>query len=324
MKQPIIARTPLRISFAGGGSDIPSFYKRYGGAVLCSSINKYVYVAISSHSIPVNWCQNVHLGHQTMNISNNRDIVECCAKFMNLTPPYTACLSDVYCGVGLGGSSAYIASLLLAMGQYAAIPTSKLCLANNACNVELNLLKRHVGKQDQFATVYGGLNFIEFAKTDEVIVSPVHLSREKRETLNNNLILMYSGVRHNSDQILQTLERQFETPETDNNVRKIASLAYELKNMLETGYIDDFGRILHEGWMIKRRLAKVISNPFLDAFYQKGIESGALGGKLLGAGGGGFILFYVPPTNQSIFRKMMKNYIELPFDFENGGSKIIS
>lgn len=320
----VIARTPLRISFAGGGSDIPSYYTQSKGAVLCTSIDKYVYVAAGTENIPDTWCQSVP--HTTLSaiIPTDNDIVKMCAQYKNFELYNTACFSDVPAGTGLGGSSAYISSLLLSMGYGSPHPISKNDLANDTCMVELDLLKRRIGKQDQYATIFGGLNFITFDRNGYVKVSPIKISKDIAKELDNNLILMYTGKTHNSNQILQPLSQQLRNGKTYSTMQQMVRLAYALKEMLETNYIDDFGRILHEGWKLKRSLTNLISNSYLDEFYQKGIDSGALGGKLLGAGGGGFMLFYVPNKRLSAFRTLMADYIELPFHFEQNGSVIIN
>ena len=196
-------------------------------------------------------------------------------------------------------------------------------LASTACDIEINRLGDPIGKQDQYAAAYGGLNFIRFNYDGSVNVEKVVMDPAVKAQLERNLILLYTGTKHSASAILKEQGKEMQRLDKQQVMHKMVEMAYELKDVLEQNRIDDFGRILNEGWLLKRSLANSISNPLVDTLYEKGMSAGALGGKLLGAGGAGFVLFYCPEGKQETFRKQMSAYTEMPFKFENYGSKII-
>lgn len=320
----IISRTPLRISFAGGGSDLPSYYLKHGGAVLSTTIDKYIYIAVHRY---FSSNQSLLKYSQTELVNSNDEIQHPlfreCMKLVDVTGLDISSMADVPAGTGLGSSSAFAVSLLNVLHAYKHEAVSAEYLASTACDIEINRLGDPIGKQDQYAAAYGGLNFIRFNYDGSVNVEKVVMDPAIKAQLERNLILLYTGTKHSASAILQEQGKEMQRLDKQQVMHKMVEMAYELKDVLEHNQIDDFGRILNEGWLLKRSLANSISNPLVDTLYNSGIEAGAFGGKLLGAGGAGFVLFYCPEEKQSAFREKMSAYTEMPFKFENYGSKII-
>ena len=320
----IISRTPLRISFAGGGSDLPSYYMEAGGAVLSTTIDKYVYLAVHPNFYPH---QSLLKYSKTEVVERNEDIQHPlfreCMQMLNVQGVDISSMADVPAGTGLGSSSSFTVSLLNVLHAYKHEAVSPEYLASTACDIEINRLGDPIGKQDQYAAAYGGLNFIRFNRDGAVDVEKVVMSPDAKVQLDRNLLMFYTGTTHSASAILKDQNQQMEHQDKRAVMKQMVDMAYQLREVLEKNQIDDFGRILHEGWLLKKSISTGISNPIIDELYAAGLQAGALGGKLLGAGGAGFVLFYCPEEKQSAFRKAMKNYRELPFKFENYGSKII-
>lgn len=320
----IISRTPFRISFAGGGSDLPSFYKREMGAVLSTSITKYIYIAIHPFFEP----DKIQLKYSKTELVSNiaeihHPIFRTALDLYNLTGVDINSIADVPSGTGLGSSSSFTVGLLNAIKAYKNKAVSSAVLANKACQIEIDLLKGPIGKQDQYAAAYGGLNFMTFYPDETVNVEKIIMDPLKKQELDDNLIMIYTGDVRSANKILEQQNVVIEEDSKFECQKSMVKLAFDLKNTLENNEIDDFGRILHDGWLLKKSLIKSISSGTIDDIYEKGIKAGALGGKLLGAGGGGFILFYCPREKQENFRICMQDYKELKFGFDNFGSKII-
>lgn len=320
----IITRTPFRISFAGGGSDLSSFYRREAGAVLSTTINKYMYLVIH----PFFNKEMIQLKYSQTEIVNNisdiaHPIFRTVLNQYNLTGIDINSIADVPAGTGLGSSSAFTVGLLNAIRAYIGKYSSAEKLASLACDIEINKLGSPIGKQDQYAAAYGGLNFISFNPDESTRVEKLIMSEEKKNQLDENLILVYVGGEHSANEILNEQSAAFSNEDKFRTQKEMVKLAYSLKDVLCNNNIDDFGRILHEGWLLKRSLTNGISNNNIDYIYDKGIKAGALGGKLLGAGGAGFILFYCPIEHQENFRCQMSEHVEMPFNFDNSGSQII-
>lgn len=320
----IISRTPLRISFAGGGSDLPSYYMEAGGAVLSTTIDKYVYLAVHPNFYPH---QSLLKYSKTEVVERNEDIQHPlfreCMQMLNVQGIDISSMADVPAGTGLGSSSSFTVSLLNVLHAYKHEAVSPEYLASTACDIEINRLGDPIGKQDQYAAAYGGLNFIRFNRDGAVDVEKVVMNPDAKAQLDRNLLMFYTGTTHSASAILKDQNKQMEHQDKRAVMKQMVDMAYQLREVLEKNQIDDFGRILHEGWLLKKSISTGISNPIIDELYAAGLQAGALGGKLLGAGGAGFVLFYCPEEKQSTFRKAMKNYCELPFKFENYGSKII-
>ena len=320
----IISRTPFRISFAGGGSDLPSFYRQETGVVLSTSINKYVYIAIH----PFFDTRNIQLKYsKTELVSSIEDIQHPIFKevlgMYGLRGVDLNSIADIPAGTGLGSSSAFTVGLLNAVNAYNDKAVSSEQLGKLACEVEIDRLGSPIGKQDQYAAACGGLNLISFYPDESVNVEKIVMNTVKKKELEGNLIMIYTGDTRSANSILLQQNKAISAKDKFENQQKMVQLAYSLKKTLEDNNIDDFGRFLHEGWLLKKSLTKAISNSLVDEIYDRGLKAGALGGKLLGAGGGGFILFYCPRGKQDNFRKQMSQFTEMDFQFDNHGTKII-
>ena len=320
----IISRTPLRVSFAGGGSDLPSFYEHDEGAVLSTSIDKYVYLAVHKYFYP----NQTLLKYSKTELVDHYDdirhpIFRECLQMLDLHGLDISSMADVPAGTGLGSSSSFTVSLLNVLHAYKHEAVSSEYLASTACDIEINRLGEPIGKQDQYAAAYGGLNFIKFNYDGSVDVSKIVMAPDAKAQLDRNLIMLFTGQTRSASDILRQQNTAMQNERKREVMRQMVRKAYELKSTLEANRIDDFGRILHEGWMLKQSVSEGISNSGIAEMYELGIRSGALGGKLLGAGGSGFLLFYCPEENQERFRRAMFAFRELPFKFDNSGSKII-
>lgn len=320
----IISRTPFRISFAGGGSDLPSYYRHEVGAVLSTSINKYVYIAIH----PFFDTKKIQLKYSKTELVSGiseiqhpifRDVLN----MYHLTGVDLNSIADVPSGTGLGSSSSFTVGLLNAVNAYMDKVVSANFLGKTACEIEIEHLSSPIGKQDQYAAAYGGLNFITFYPDETVNVEKIIMSPDKKRELESNLIMIYTGDTRSANSILKQQNEAITIKNKFENQKRMVKLAFDLKQVLEEDNIDDFGRYLHEGWLLKKSLTKVISNTLVDDIYALGLKAGALGGKLLGAGGGGFVLFYCPQEKQEFFRRSMSEFTEMRFGFDNYGSKII-
>ncbi len=232
-------------------------------------------------------------------------------------------IADIPAGTGMGSSSSFTVGLLNALRAYIGKYSSAEKLASLACHVEIDLVGSPIGKQDQYAAAYGGLNFITFRQDDSVKVEKVIMRPETKRTLEENLLLVFIGGKHNANDILRNQSSAISNTEKLKTQQRMVQLAYELRDSLQDNQLDDFGRILHEGWLLKRSLVRGISNNDIDDYYQRGINAGAIGGKLLGAGGAGFLLFYCPKDRQADFRRAMSLFPETAFSFDNQGSQVI-
>jgi D-glycero-alpha-D-manno-heptose-7-phosphate kinase len=321
----IITQTPLRISFAGGGSDLPAFYKQEPGCVLSASINKYIFIA--AH--PYFYGNKIQLKYAKTELVDNvcdiqHPIFRQVLSDLKMNGLDLNSIADIPAGTGLGSSSSFTVGLLHTLKAYLGRYCSAEELAAEACDIEINKLGEPIGKQDQYAAAYGGLNLITFYPDETVNVEKIIIGQDQKKELEKNLIMIFTGSSRSASSILKE-QGQITISEKSkyNSVRQMAALARELRSVLSGASFDDFGRILHEGWLLKKSLTSSISNSGINDIYEKGIKSGALGGKLLGAGGSGFILFYCPYESQPAFRQTMSGYRELGFKFDNWGSKVI-
>ena len=320
----IIPRTPFRVSFAGGGSDLPSFYRRSTGAVLSTSIDKYMYIAIH----PYFEKDKIQLKYSKTEQVDSIDAIQHpifreVLKMYGLTGVDLNSIADIPSGTGLGSSSSFTVGLLNAVRAYLGKASSGEKLGELACDVEINRLGSPIGKQDQYAAACGGLNFITFYGDETVNVEKIIMEPEKKKELEENLLMVFVGGEHSANAILKNQSAAISDAKKFEAQKQMVQLAYNLRESLENNNLDDLGHILHENWLLKKTLTSGISTGIVDEMYNKGIEAGALGGKLLGAGGAGFILFYCPKDKQDEFRDRMGNIQELNFGFDNYGSKII-
>lgn len=321
----IITRTPFRVSFVGGGSDLASFYRRHEGCVLSTTINKYMYVVIHP---TFNRDETIVKYNKTEIVGNCREIQHPIARQLLLDHQIDGVeivsTADIPSGTGLSTSSAYTVGLIHALYAYQGKYCSQERIAREACETEIDKLGEPIGKQDQYGTAIGGLKIIRFLKDDTVEVEPLTLRRTLREALDENLLLFYTGMTHSAGEILKEQSANV-TSEEDKyrNLVRMTELVYELREALSEENLDRFGEILHENWLLKRQLASKVSNGAIDKYYDLALANGALGGKLLGAGGGGFLLFYCPKENQPRLRSALYNLVELPFHMEQSGTKVI-
>jgi D-glycero-alpha-D-manno-heptose-7-phosphate kinase len=319
----IITRTPFRVSFAGGGSDIASFYEKHGGCVLSTAINKYMYISVHPSFDPD---ETVLKYSETETVNDIADIKHKYFKQvltdLDVKGVELVSTADVPAGTGLGSSSSFTVGLLNSLYAYKGVYVSKERLANEACETEIDKLKNPIGKQDQYAAAYGGLNFYEFKRDGSVTVEPVIMEKAAKAALEGNLMMFYTGQLHSASAILKEQSNNITAGDKEKNQLKMCDLARALREELTRGNIDAMGEILHENWLLKKTLARGISNPAIDEAYERAIKAGAIGGKLLGAGGGGFLLFYVPKEKQDSLKKKME-LPQMPASFVRQGSVVI-
>lgn len=319
----IITKTPFRISFAGGGSDLPDFYEKYGGCVLSTSINRYCYISIhpyfNSRYTLLKYSEN-ELVEELPQIQHR--IFNCVLNEAQLHGVEITSTADIPGGTGLGSSSTFTVGLLHTINCYRGKYLSKGTLAAKACQVEIEKLGSPIGKQDQYAAAFGGLNFIRFHPDGGVSVSPIVMQPETYQKLQENLVMFYTGDVRSANSILAEQKRNISSEEKAQNLQKMCALAEDMKEALEHDDLSSFGSLLHKGWELKRTLASGITNPAIDEAYRTAMENGALGGKLLGAGGGGFLLFYCPPARQEQLRVALRMQ-PFPFSFEKDGTSVV-
>lgn len=299
----IISKTPLRISFAGGGTDLPSFYKNNNyGAVFSTSIDKYIYVIIKKHcelypeKIRLNYSDTEQV-HSIDEINN--PIMRECLKFLNIDENlYISTVADAPGSSGLGSSSTFCVGLLNALYAFRGENVSRGKLAEEAAHIEINILKRPMGKQDHYAAVFGGLNYIKFNEDETSVIMPLAVQNKFTDSVFSNILTFWTGIERNSEDIL----KEQDTNNIDNYLllHKIREQALELYNLANQGDLSNekFGRILHDGWMMKCELASNISNSFISKAYDVALSNGAFGGKISGAGGGGFLNLIVQRENK--------------------------
>ncbi|MFN8670602.1 MAG: GHMP kinase [Candidatus Sericytochromatia bacterium] len=321
----IISRTPLRISFAGGGSDLSDFYFKKKGAVVSTAINSYIYITVNKKFddlIRVSY-SSTELVESVNDIKHNiiREALKLVGIEKGIDVVYMGDVPLGTAGIGLGSSSSLAVGVLNALYAYKGEHVSASRLSEEACKIEIEILKNPIGKQDQYIAAYGGLQYIQFNQDDSVFVDPLIVNKETKHNLNKNLLLFYTGITRISSNILE--EQKAKTTTNIEQIEKMVHIAEELRESLLDNNFSNFGELLHKSWLLKKGLASNISNNLIDEYYNKAINAGALGGKILGAGGGGFLLFYCEEKYQNNVRKALSDLKETPFLFEPQGSKII-
>ncbi len=320
----IITQTPLRISFFGGGTDFKDYYRlEKGGAVLSTAIDKCIYVIIKKRfddKIYINYSRKEiidsvdEIRHDLVREAMRKTGID---KGVEITT-----LADVPSeGTGLGSSSSVTVGLLNTFYLYQVQSQPAERLARQACKIEIDILRRPIGKQDQYSAAFGNLNLIKFNPDDTVTLQHLSIDEEIKRELEANLILIYTGITRRSSDILSAQKENIK--DKISVLNDIRDMVEEGKEYLIKGELDDFGKLLHQGWERKKKLAQGISNPLIEEIYQAARKAGALGGKISGAGGGGFLLLYCPLEQQSRVRKALRNLRELPFHFEEEGTKAI-
>lgn len=321
----IITRTPFRISFAGGGSDLKNYYEKYGGSVLSVSINKYIYLSMHPYFDEKAYLLKYSKTEQAQTLEDiQHPIIKDVFRKYDIKGVDFNSSADIPSGTGLASSSAFTVGLINLCNAYTDNYLDKEEIAKQACQVEIEDLKEPIGKQDQYACACGGLNFIQFHKCGIVEVEKLYLPSDSYHVLENNLLMFYTGQTRAAGSILAEQKKNTTDDEVKiNNLHKMVQLSKDLKVELQRGNTNAMGEILHTGWMYKKELAHGISNPDIDLAYEVAIKNGAKGGKLLGAGGGGFLLFYVEEQYRNKVRNALSNLKEIDFKFDNKGTNVI-
>ena len=321
----IISRTPFRISFAGGGTDLPSYYLKDDGQVISTTIDKYIYVAvkrqtaIAEHKFRINWSK--------VEFKNNVDdiehpIVREALKLMKIDFPLEiSTFADIPAQTGLGSSSAFAVGLLYALYALKGEMVTKGNLATHAAELEIDILGRKIGKQDHYSAAYGNLNVFTFHSNGSVSVDPVFYRPETKGSVDSHLMLFYTAIKRDANEILASQNEK--TDEKRCVLSKMKDLVTPIREVLSTGSnLYQIGTALHQGWLLKKSITDKISSSNIDEYYERALSAGALGGKLLGAGGGGFLLLYVEPQNRKAVIESLSNLYQLPFQFEDTGTRI--
>ena len=328
--QRIISQTPLRISLFGGGTDYPSYYQRKPGATLGMTIDKYTYVGLST--ISQFFDHKLRISYSKIELINSIDeiqhpSVKGCLKYRNINIPLDIHISaDLPAKTGLGSSSAFTVGLLNALYALEGIKISKQRLAEEACNVEQKVIQENVGSQDQFHAAFGGINVFQFDPS-HVAVRPVIISQTKKRILEKHLLMFYTGLTRFAHEIVQEQLNNTQAFNNDACLEQMYGMVFEAENIISQSSDVEMpqllGRLLNESWNLKRRLSSKISNPLIDQYYEAALSCGVYGGKLCGAGGGGFLIFLAPATATEAVRQKLKDLLEVHFRLENQGSTII-
>src|SRR5216684_6812692 len=326
IQRMIITRTPMRISFFGGGTDYPVYFREFGGAVLSTAIDKSCYITcrhlppfFEYHSrVSYSRIENVHQNSQFEHPS-----VRACLEYLGVEQGVEIHhVADLPARTGLGTSSAFTVGLLLGLYALRQQMRDKHALASDAVHVEQELLHEAVGTQDQVSAAYGGFNRIDFHMDGAIEVKRILTAQSRLTALEQHLALYFTGFSRTASEIAK--EQIMVTPQRKEELEVMHQMVGEAEAIMTSSSrsMEEFGRLLHESWKIKRTLTKNISNTNIDDIYQAGLEAGALGGKLLGAGGGGFMLFFVPPERREALRMRLKKLLCVPFAFSNRGSHV--
>lgn len=322
----IITRAPLRMSFVGGGSDLASYYERYGGAVISSAINKYVFVTINKK-----FDDAIRISYSlTENVPNigevQHAIVRACMLYTGVTSGVEiTTIADIPAhGTGLGSSSSFTTSLLQGLYAYKGQYISAAQLAEEACHIEIDVCGSPIGKQDQYAAAFGGFNHILFNRDGTVVVTPIICDKNTIKTIEKNLLMLYTGrTRSASTLLAKQTARTREDATVQTNLHKMVALTEVLRDELQANKVESFGEILHTNWQLKRSLMSGISDDYIDDWYNRGLNAGATGGKILGAGAGGFLLFYAPQDRHEAIIQALPELRPIPITFEQNGTSVI-
>ncbi len=319
----IITRTPFRVSFAGGGTDLEAFYSREPGAVLSTAIDRYMYVTVKPY-----FGSGFRISYSKTELVDRVDqiehpIVRECLKELGVKGGLEiVSMADLPARSGMGSSSSFTVGLLHALHAIEGRVLGAQQLAEQACRIEIEKLNEPIGKQDQFIAAFGGLQFIQFNPDGTVFVDPLVYGAETRRELNRSLILFFTGILRDTRDVLS--RQNAGTERALLALQCLSQIARDLREVLICRRdLNEFGVLLHEVWKIKKSIESSVTNPVIDEYYERGRKAGALGGKLLGAGSGGFLLFFCEPHHQDRLRQEMAELTEVPFALEPQGSKII-
>jgi D-glycero-alpha-D-manno-heptose-7-phosphate kinase len=325
----ILSRAPMRITLGGGGTDLPSYYSQYGGFILSAGIDKYVYIYVNRPSaddlIRVKYSRYEEV---TEADQVEHDLVRPALKLLGIKNNVEiVSMADVPAGTGLGSSSTYLVCLLTSLYELKRERVPTQALAEFACNVEMNMAGHPVGKQDHYLAAFGGLTCLDIEKDGRVCVSSLNISLTTAEDLHNRVLLFFTGISRSANHILaaQLKDTEQQDQTVVDSLHRTKEMGYRVKEALEQGNIDIFGQTLHEHWENKKRRSGAISNPSIDRWYDMARKAGALGGKVIGAGGGGFLMLYCPPRNKGAVRKALaaEGLREMLYKFDYEGAKVL-
>tara|TARA_B110000008_G_scaffold82389_1_gene84198 strand:- start:1363 stop:2343 length:981 start_codon:yes stop_codon:yes gene_type:complete len=322
----IITKTPLRMSYVGGGSDLPSYYREFGGAVISSAVNQYIYVLVKPR-----FEKGIRLSYsRTENVTYLEEIEHPLVKNalsmfgINESIEIVSAADIPSSGTGLGSSSSFSVGLIRALSAFKGEERSERTCAELACKLEIELCESPIGKQDQYAASFGGLKVYKFNQDDSVTVQSIACNKNTIEKLNEQTLVFYIGGDRNANEILRQQSIELQQEKKAKGMARMVELVWDLKKEFESQSVENFGSILHENWLIKRDLSPGVSNSFIDDMYSQGLACGASGGKLLGAGGGGFIIFHAASDAiRSKIRARFAKLREVPFEVEQSGSSVI-
>lgn len=322
----ITTATPTRLSFVGGGTDLPAFYRQERGAVVSAAINQYIYVTVKQHSplFGSKYRLNYSITEETDRLEDIRnDIARECLRLLPVDPPlYISTIADLPASSGLGSSSSFCVGLLLALHTLRDENVSRAQLAQEAVHIELEVMKRPMGKQDHYAAALGGLNYIHFHPNESVSVEPLWVPHDGITYLFANSMLFWTGVQRDSSSVLGEQEKNTEVKFDE--LKQMRGLADKMGDMLRHGFdTKRFGDKLAHNWELKRQLSAKISSSKIDEWYDKAVHAGAYGGKIAGAGGGGFLYLVVPNEHQNAVRKALHDMPEVPVQYEPQGARIL-
>lgn len=320
--------TPQRLSFVGGGTDLPDFYQKHGGAVVSTTIDKYIYVTVKRHSPLFDHAYRLSYS-KTENVQRleeiENDVARECLRLLHVEPPlYIATAADLPAQSGLGSSSSFAVGLLYALHTLRGEAVSAGQLAEEACHVEINMLGRPIGKQDQYAAAFGGLNSISFQRDGRVHLDPLWLAENGAETLFRNSMLFFTGMQRDAGDILH--EQRNRIADTSDTLIKMRDMTIRCRELLlgRSEILTEFGALLDEGWKAKRTLASKISSQGIEDAYARALRAGALGGKIAGAGGGGFLYLLVRPECQAAVRRALPEMTQVEIKYEPRGSRVLA
>jgi len=323
----IITRSPLRITLGGGGTDLPSYYREYGGFVIAATIDKYVYVTVMRPFIPGIFLKYSKLEHVERVDEVQHSIIREAIKMLEFRTPQIeiTTLADIPAGTGLGSSGSFTTALLRALYAHRRRLLHPSELAQLACEIEINRLGEPIGKQDQYIAAYGGITCFQFHSDESVGASPLRINMDTLFELEDSLLLFFTGFSRSAGDILkdQKARTQKEDPEMVQNLHYVKELGVRSQKVLESGKTAEFGEIMHEHWLHKKRRSQGMSNPQIDEWYELGRKNGAIGGKLVGAGGGGFLMFYAEDRKQLRQSMAKAGLEEMRFRFDFEGTKVL-
>lgn len=327
----IVVRTPFRLPLGGGGTDLPPYYSHHGGFLVTAAIDKYMFININRpaivNKIKINYTKVEMVDPGNIDLIRH-EIVRESLRYLNVRLPLEiSSMADLSAGTGMGSSSSYTVGLLNGLNSFLRRDASTRQLAEEACLIEIDRIKKPIGKQDQYAAAFGGIVVLEIDKQGQVKVSPLKIDHETVYELEHRLMMFYTNIERDANLILSEQAKKINVDEKDavSSMHRIKEIGREIKEVLERGEVSQFGKLLHAHWLEKKKVSSQMSNPDIDRWYDKAMKNGALGGKLMGAGGGGFLLFCAAPGERKKLRLALEEeglkFMDCRFDWE--GSKVL-